>query len=645
MRRRAAGAVVPPNAIGSRLEHSNQRCPVSAKDIGDCHGGRHANGSTLKAHRREVIDPKIAEYGGRIVKTTGDGLLLEFPSVVEAVRCAVDVQRGMAQRNAAVTHERRIDFRIGVNVGDIIIDGDDIFGDGVNVAARLQALAEPGEICVSKVVRDQVLDKLNFAFEDLGSQKVKNIARPIEAYRVDLGGEALPRTSGLRRWQRLRPSLGWRWLSASIVAIGLAGIASWMLPQLWKTAPVHRTPSPAVAVLPFTAPGGRTDEVQFADTLTRGLTPALGRRSRSTRVVSQDLTASYAGKSIDARSVGRDLNATYLVEGEVRHVGERIQVNMQLLETAGATQVWSDSLEFGQTDQPDGQAVFVGRLAARIESAVADANMRRFAGPPAPDASPVELTLHAYSVRYRDNNTVRGALETRKWFDEALRLDPSFVPAIRGRWQTLEYELDLGPKADTNRILQEMDELSFRAISIDNTNSGAWFERADTLTRQWRWEAALEANAKAGKVDPTNGWALNQRAGLMILAGQPQEALTLIERQVALDPQDQEELGWVMLQRCRAYMALGRYDEAIAACERDVALDNWWLPHLYLVAGYALTGKDAKAAAEKATLLQLRSGTSVADFKKLYYSDNPAFVQQMEAHLLAGLRKAGFPEH
>src|SRR5262245_3798311 len=148
--------------------------------------GRDESGTlaALKAHRRELIDPKIAEYGGRIVKTTGDGLLLEFPSVVEAVRCAVDVQRGMAERNAGVPSERRIEFRVGINVGDIILDGEDIYGDGVNVTAGLQALAEPGQICVSKVVRDQVLDKLSFAFEDLGPREVKNIARPVEVYRI-----------------------------------------------------------------------------------------------------------------------------------------------------------------------------------------------------------------------------------------------------------------------------------------------------------------------------------------------------------------------------------------------------------------------------------------------------------------------------
>src|ERR1700674_3940303 len=193
--------------------------------------GRGATLAGLKAHRRELIDPKIAEYGGRIVKTTGDGLLLEFPSVVDAVRCAVDVQRGMAERNAGVPPEQRIDLRIGINVGDIIIDGEDIFGDGVNVAARLQTLAEPGGICVSRVVRDQVLDKLSFAFEDLGPQEVKNIARPVEAYRVDLGGGALQTPSrGRKRWQRLTRALGWRWLTVGVLAVGLVGVAVWALP-------------------------------------------------------------------------------------------------------------------------------------------------------------------------------------------------------------------------------------------------------------------------------------------------------------------------------------------------------------------------------------------------------------------------------
>jgi tetratricopeptide (TPR) repeat protein len=239
-----------------------------------------------------------------------------------------------------------------------------------------------------------------------------------------------------------------------------------------------------------------------------------------------------------------------------------------------------------------------------------------------------------------------GVLEARKWFDQALRLDPNFLRALTGRWNTLKAELELDPGADHGRVVREMDELSLRAVSIDSADSISWSNRAATLIRQQRWEAALEALAKAERLSSvTVGWVLNQRAQIMIFTGRPDEALELVDRQLALDTTDQEEVGWAMLQRGRAYMALGRYDEAIAACERHVALDDWWLPHLYLAAGYALNGAAARVAAEKAALLELRPGASIADLRKLYWSDNPAFVQQTETHLLAGLRKAGFPEY
>jgi adenylate cyclase len=558
-----------------------------------------------KALRRDVIEPKILEYGGRIVNTAGDNQLQEFPSVVDAVRCAVDVQRRMAERNASTPAEQRIDLRIGINLGDIIVSGDQIFGDGVNVAARVQALAPPGGICASRVVRDQVLDKLSFTFENLGAQTVKNIARPVEVYRLDFG-EALP-------------------------------------------APTVSAPKSlrlAVAVLPFTAPGGHPEEEMLAEELTRDLTSALGSILRMTQVLSRDVAASYKGKPVDPRSVGRELDASYLVEGEVRRVDERIEVSAQLIDTVSATQLWSDRLEIVHAPGARNKAALLSRLYNRIDSGIKIANFRRFAGPPAPNASPLELTWHGYSVWQHDSNTLLGILEARKWFDQALRLDPNFLRAMTGRWRTLECELDYDPKADHSRILREMDELSFRAVNIDSSDGISWSNRATTLERQQRWEAALEANAKAEKhASVTVSWMLNQRAGIMLLIGQPEEALALVDQQLVLEPQNQEELGWAWLQRGRAYMALGRYDEATAACERDIALDNWWLPHLYLVAGYALKDEASKAAAEKATLLELRPGTTIADFKRLYWSDNPAFVQQTEAHLLAGLRKAGFPEN
>src|SRR5262249_43733753 len=221
--------------------------------------------------------------------------------------------------------------------------------------------------------------------------------------------------------------------------------------------------------------------------------------------------------------------------------------------------------------------------------------------------------------------------------EQALKRDPDSMPALLDQVLTMIYELDLNPDADRERLLQEMDKLTFRAVSIDPDSPGAWNWRQEALRRQWRWDAALEANSKAQKLDPFNGWPLNYRAGIMIFTGQPAEALVLIDQQLSLDPPTKEAQGWAMLQRCRAYMALGRYDEAIASCEKDVGLDNWWLPHAYLVGAYAKKGEAEKAATEKAALLNLRPRFSIADFKAQRFSDNPTYLQQTETHLYAGL--------
>ena len=210
--------------------------------------------------------------------------------------------------------------------------------------------------------------------------------------------------------------------------------------------------------------------------------------------------------------------------------------------------------------------------------------------------------------------------------------------------RTLEYELDLNPIAERDRLVAEMDELTFRAIGIDPNSPGAWRWRADALWRQWRWDAALEAIAKSEKLDPSNDGPLNDRAGTMILRGQPAAALELIDQQLARDPQAKESLAWAALQRSRAYMALGRYDDAVPACETQVALDDWWLSHVYLLAAYVQKADTAKTVAEKAALLKLRPGFSIADFKAQRFSDDPAFWQQTEKHVLAGLRRAGIPE-
>ena len=271
----------------------------------------------LKAHRRQLVDPKIKEHHGRIVKTTGDGMLVEFSSVVDAVRCAVEIQLGMVDRNAEISEDKRITFRIGVNLGDVIIDGDDIYGDGVNIAARLEALAEPGGICISRTVRDQIRDKLPYAFADMGEQSVKNIARPLRTY-----------------------------------ALGIAAVAALpplTIPAQPKSPPRRRRPRPAaprlsMVVLPFANLSNDPDQEYFADGITDDLTTDLSRISGSF-VIARNTAFTNKGKPVDAKQIARELGVRYVLEGSVRRAGDKVQVNVQLIDATTGAHLWADRFD------------------------------------------------------------------------------------------------------------------------------------------------------------------------------------------------------------------------------------------------------------------------------------------------------------
>jgi TolB-like protein/class 3 adenylate cyclase len=291
----------------------------------------------LKAHRRELIDPKITEYRGRIVKTTGDGILVEFVSVVDAVRCAVDIQRGMQERNIGVPPEAGIQFRIGINVGDVIIDSADIFGDGVNVAARLEALADPGGITVSSVVHDQVRDKLSFGFEDLGDQIVKNVARPIRVHRIYISD-----------------------VEATDVAKGLVA------------SDPSSSGRPSIAVLPFANMSGDPEQEYFADGVVEEIITALS-RMRWLSVIARNSSFTYKGKNVDVKQIGRELKVRYVLEGSVRKSGGRVRITGQLIDTSTGAHLWADRFDGGLEDIFDLQdqvtAKVVGAIAPKLEQA------------------------------------------------------------------------------------------------------------------------------------------------------------------------------------------------------------------------------------------------------------------------------------
>jgi class 3 adenylate cyclase/tetratricopeptide (TPR) repeat protein len=622
--------------------------------------GRDESGTlaALKAHRRELLDPKIAEYHGRIVKTTGDGLLLEFASVVDAVRCAVDVQLGMARRNAGAAAERRIDFRIGVNVGDIIIDGDDIHGDGVNIAARLEALAEPGSICASQVVRDQVLDKLDFVFADLGSKSVKNIARPVHVYRIDLAGHAASPSSPAMRASQPRRRM---WLAAATVALAVVLVAALAvsgvgvriperLASLWSATGSGARESNALptgsakpmtmslAFGPMMAPGNDGDAMRAGEALQHDLATGLGSLSRSIRIVAVG-PDSYPNMPPDFRERARRAGARYVVEGDIRGAAATRTVALRLVETERGAQAWA-----GRFTLPESNGSFEGAAAHKAIVELRDAlwtvEIARLLGRPADPHDAMGLVVRAQALMDR-GQSLANVDEARKLLDEALRLDPTLLPALTGVLQTVDMRNDLDPQPDHEHYVREYDDFSARAVTLDPGYASAWNWRAVALLFLGRWAASLEASDRAIRLEPYDEDGYLYRAWLLVMLGRPAESLQFATRAMALGPSNP---GYALRHACEAELLLGHADKAIEACERSSGLDRDFVLHSFLAAAYANKGDIAHARASLDAMLKLVPGYTVAQLKAKRYSDHPDYQKLAEQYWYEGLRKAGLTE-
>jgi adenylate cyclase len=565
-------------------------------------------------------------HDGRIVRTVGDGLMAEFTSALSALRAAVHIQREMTARNADVPADERIEYRIGINLGDVMVDGSDLAGDGINVAARLETLCAPGGICVSGSVREQVHGTLDVRFDDIGEQQVKNIARPIRVYRVTLGqnekvASSTTATSPVKRSSRRR------WLVTSI-AIGVGVI---LVQQLMKSPVASAAPPNSVAVLPFTAPAGSPAEEHLADVLAQDLTAALG-RWRMASVASSGLAAAYKGKAVDARTVGRELNVRYLVQGEIRPESNLDVVSIRLVDAGTGILLWSDQNDIGKAVVTEERDVLVMRSARRLRNALYDAQRND----PNQSAA-MKLFFRADNINASSRERI---IEARRLFDEALQLQPDHELALIGRGWNSVAELEFDPGPDRERLVEEALTFSARAIMIAPDHALAWDLRGVALGWQGRLDAAFEADKRARQLDPLMGF--NDRVWLLVMNGQANEALAVIERAFSIDPQ---AIGNYQAQKCWANLQLGRYEEAIAACEKWRAVDDqWFFPHVLLMAAYAQSGNAAKAATERAFVLQRVPEYSIARYQALWKSDSPAYQAQTETHILAGLRKAGIPE-
>jgi adenylate cyclase len=463
----------------------------------------------LKAHRRELIDPKIKEHRGRIVKTTGDGMLAEFPSVVDAVRCVVETQRAMIHRNADIPDDKRITFRIGVNLGDVIVDGGDIYGDGVNIAARLEALAEPGGICISRVVRDQIRDKLPYPFADIGQQSVKNIARPVRAYALaEAAVAALPPATApaLPRSRRLRAS------------------------------PRRNKPRLSIVVLPFSNLSNDPEQEYFADGITDDLTTDLSRISGSF-VIARTTAFTYKGKAVDVKQIGREVNVRYVIEGSVRRAGDRVQVNVQLIDAQKGAHVWAGRFDTDRRNLAEAQNEITARLARTLNVELLRDVSRRIELEKAADPDARDLVMRGWEWWYRPASTA-SRQQAQRAFERALGIDPGSVDARIGLANILAANLWSGwsnsfqeDEARAERLLQE-------ALERDPNDSMAHTIMGQLRRVQNRLTEAQVEFETAIALDRNNTRAINLLGGILMWLGRPDAGIPYIEKAIRLNPRD-----------------------------------------------------------------------------------------------------------
>jgi len=616
----------------------------------------------LKSHRRELIDPKIKEQRGRIVKLTGDGALVEFPSVVDAVRCAVEIQRAMLDRNAETLEDKRIAFRIGVNLGDVIIDGDDIYGDGVNIAARLEALAEPGGVCLSGTVRDHVGDRLPYTFEDIGEQSVKNIAQPVHAWAMSaaavasLPEVALPAQSAAA--PRRRPA---RWVTAAAAGLVLViGIGA----AVWRASPQRNVPAVALptaspqspagsasvavprlsfVVLPFENLSRDPDQEYFADGITDDLTTDLSRISGSF-VIARNTAFTYKGKAVDVKQIGRELGIRYVIEGSVRRAGDQVQVNVQLIDAETGAHLWADRFETDRTNLTEAQSEITGRLARSLNvELVRDVGRRieqeREGSPDARD-----LVMRGWAQWYRPAS-MANRQEAQRTFEQALALDPRSIDAKIGLATTLASAVTSGWSSSIKEDAARAEELLLDALGQDPNSSMA--HHAMGLLRRGEnrlAEAHTETDA-AVALDRNNVWAQRHLGFVLMALGRPQAGIPYIEQAIRLDPHDPNiAVSYFTLGYC--HLLLSHEDQAIDLLRKASAANSrLWYIHLFLAGALGLRGDldGAKTALAESLRLNPNINSFTRWFSTYPYMKNPDYWALADKTIL-GLRRAGFPE-
>jgi adenylate cyclase len=605
----------------------------------------------LKALRAEVLDPKITGHHGRIVKTTGDGLLVEFASVVDALRCAAEIQAAMAESNAPLPVDKRIDLRIGINMGDIVVEDGDIFGDGVNVAARLEGLAEPGGICVSARVREDAAGKVELAFRDIGDQQLKNIARPVRAYAV--GAVASPARHSRRRIVTSRLAAG-----AIILAVFGIGAATWWAwprlssptttaqavstTNLTSASEVKPAPRLSIVVLPFENLGNDPEQQYFADGITEDLTTDLS-RLRNVLVISRNTAFTYKGQRVDAKQIGRELGVRYVLEGSVRRSGNEVRINAQLIDAATNAHLWAERFDHDTGDLFALQNEITGRIANTLGWELIGAETARATD--RPDA--LDYLLRGRAVH--GTGGVRENVEkAADLYGRALALDPSSVEAQSRLANALVSRAAPKDAAAAAVDLKRAEDLITQALATSPGDPYTHRVKGRLLRFLRRCEEAIpefEIMLAANRNDPDTLVQLS--ICKYLTGGSDQDAIALTEQAIRLSPRD-PQMGWWYSWIGFVHLLQSRIDQSITWLEKARSLDPRAAPsHWFLAAAYGFNGERERARAELAEAKRLTGSdrySSVASTRANGDLYTPALRDRWETVYFPGIRAAGLPE-
>jgi adenylate cyclase len=602
----------------------------------------------LRGLRSDLIDPAITAHHGHIVKRTGDGSIIEFRSVVDAVRCALEVQTGMVERNAGLPPERRIEFRVGVHLGDVVEEADgDLMGDGVNVAARLEGICEPGGICLSEDAYRQVKSRLELQVADLGPQSLKNIAEPVHAYLLRHGAPALPKspqagakTGGvLRRWPALAAVLALVLLAAGAFAWRAGYAPRFMAPSVDdKLANAQRL---SIVVLPFANLSDDKEQDYFADGITDDLTTDLSHLQDSF-VISRGTAFTYKGKAVDAKAIGRELGVRYLLQGSVRRLGEKVEINAQLISTETGAHVWADRFEGERSNLGEMQVDVVARLANSLGVELVKAEALRSARerPGNPDA--VDLAMQA-QVKWNLPDSKATQNDAVTLSERALALDPQNVRALTVLAGTLidraTDHLSHDPAGDIARAEKAADA----ALALQPENSLAHYVKGYVYFAKQQWGPTITEEETAIATDPNNARAYGVASLGKLFLGHAEDGVAGVETALRLSPRD-PHVPWWQFDMCALQGNLAHDEQAIEWCNKAAAgLPQVFLPYVPLASANAWAGHDKEAKDAVAQLLKVYPGFTVQTWAGMYRSDDPTFNARIQ-RFNEGLRKAGVPE-